>query len=133
MKKHIPLSEIRNRLKKVHADSFKYPYLEYEYKTVTSKVTVICPLHGTITKTLNSLFSGSGCPLCGSLKRVISKHSNKRKSHLEMNRFYAFIKDKFGEDPYLTLPNKTYSDIAASYIRMRLNDGLGRCFQTVLT
>ncbi len=49
--------------KKVHGD--KYDYSKVDYTNCSTKVTIICPIHGEFRQTPNVHLNGHGCPVCG--------------------------------------------------------------------
>lgn len=54
--------------------SDKYDYSKVDYKTFTSPITVICPIHGEFTTTPdNHLNSVTGCPKCSREKANMSE------------------------------------------------------------
>lgn len=55
------------RFKEIHGD--KYDYSEVEYKKMSEKVEIICPIHGSFFQTPHAHLKGQGCPLCALEKR----------------------------------------------------------------
>lgn len=55
--------EFIKKARKVHGD--KYDYSKVDYKGTTTKVTIICPVHGEFEQTPNSHLNGNGCYQCG--------------------------------------------------------------------
>lgn len=55
------------RAKKCHGD--KYDYSQVIYKNANTKVTIICPEHGTFEQTPSHHYNGQGCPKCVDKKR----------------------------------------------------------------
>lgn len=56
---------IKESIKRVHGDKYQYPYLDSEYKTNKSKLTIICPIHGEFKQSYNKHISRQqGCPYC---------------------------------------------------------------------
>ena len=49
--------------KEIHGD--KYDYSKVEYKNATTKVIIICPIHGDFPQTPYKHLSGQGCKKCG--------------------------------------------------------------------
>lgn len=56
----------------------KYDYSKVEYINSTTKVKIICPIHGEFEQTPKNHLKGQGCPKC-----AIEYKSNKRKSTIE--------------------------------------------------
>ena len=51
-----------NKAQKIHSD--KYNYSKVDYKNNSTKVTIICPIHGEFEQTPNNHLRGKGCPKC---------------------------------------------------------------------
>lgn len=82
--KKLTLKEFIEKAKKVHNN--KYDYSLVEYKNSTTKIKIICPIHGEFMQTSKDHLAGKGCILCGghkksSLEEFISRakkvHGNK--------------------------------------------------------
>jgi very-short-patch-repair endonuclease len=76
--------EIINKCKKIHNN--KYDYSLVEYKSMHSKMKIICPKHGIFEQCSRSHLRGHGCPYCAGLskynnetfiKKFIEIHNNK--------------------------------------------------------
>jgi very-short-patch-repair endonuclease len=63
--------EFITKANEVH-DNF-YDYSKVEYINSSTKVIILCKLHGDFEQTPNSHAQGSGCPDCGSIKRGKTK------------------------------------------------------------
>ena len=66
----IRLNEFILRAKEVHGD--KYDYSLVEYKKITDKVKIICPIHGEFLMEARAHYRGHGCPKCGNIKKGLS-------------------------------------------------------------
>jgi hypothetical protein len=55
-------NEFVEKAKEVHGD--KYDYSKVVYKNYSTKVCIICPIHGDFWQTPNNHLFGSGCPSC---------------------------------------------------------------------
>lgn len=55
--------EFIKRAKKIHSD--RYDYSKVDYKNSSTKVTIICPVHGKFEQLPSSHLQGKGCPTCG--------------------------------------------------------------------
>jgi len=73
-----------NKSKEIHNN--KYDYSLIEYKSVTSKIKIICKEHGIFEQVPNSHLSGAGCPKCCKsskidnlefIKRARTKHGDR--------------------------------------------------------
>lgn len=62
MAKKLTTESFIERAKKVHGD--KYDYSEVEYIKSSSKVKIICPVHGQFSQTPNSHLNNNGCKSC---------------------------------------------------------------------
>ncbi len=58
--------EFIRKAKLIHGD--KYDYSKVEYIDVTTKVIIICPIHGEFEQTPQNHLSGCGCEICGRIK-----------------------------------------------------------------
>lgn len=70
----------------VHDSLYSYPNIDY--KNSTSKIEVLCSLHGTFTPTASNHMRGSGCPSCR-----LSKGELRVKRYLDSNDI-EYIKEK---------------------------------------
>lgn len=122
----LTLTVVYARLIEIHGESFEYPYLNMEYRNSSSQITMVCPIHGSISKTIGSIINGkTGCPKCASLRRVISRCSNKDLARAEMIRFYSYIKQHLGDSLKSSIIKPDYNKIAKAYMRLRVCDGHG--------
>ena len=62
------------RAKKIHGDL--YDYSSVDYINATTKVRIICHVHGEFWQTPTKHLSGEGCPLCANVKRGIKSNCN---------------------------------------------------------
>jgi uncharacterized protein YukJ len=65
MPKKITTKDFINRAIKVHGD--KYDYLVVNYKTLQSKVIIICSVHGKFEQRAKNHLDGQGCPKCANV------------------------------------------------------------------
>ena len=56
------------KAKKIHCD--KYDYSKVIYKNSSTKVNIICPIHGEFIQTPNHHLHGRGCPYCAGNKII---------------------------------------------------------------
>jgi hypothetical protein len=63
--------QILSEFKKVHGDIYDYSNVKYLGKSV--KVNIVCHKHGLFLQSPKSHLRGSGCPVCGVIKRKNSK------------------------------------------------------------
>ena len=77
------LEEYFKEVKKKHKNLYSYPYIEKEYKSLNSKLTILCKKHGIFYQSAGAHLSGQRCTLCA--KQSMS--GNKIRKHKE-----SFIK-----------------------------------------
>lgn len=70
----LKLTEFIKKSKKTH--NIKYDYSLVEYKNNTTKIKILCPIHGEFKQIPKSHILGADCPECGKLKRRKSISSN---------------------------------------------------------
>jgi very-short-patch-repair endonuclease len=101
-KKHnkIEKSEIKffEDAPKIHNNFYKYP--EQEFKGVTEKVTIICPIHGEFKQIARSHLKGYGCEKCGIEKIKTTKIEKSKIKFFEEapkihNNFYKYPEQEF--------------------------------------
>ena len=63
--KPIELSELLKKFYNIHNDKYKYPNISNLYKNQTSRLNIICQIHGEFTQTV-ALHLKSGCKKCNS-------------------------------------------------------------------
>ncbi len=61
------------RFKEQHGTKYKYPHLAKEYVNSSTKITIVCPIHGAFQQRPISHWKGTACPECGLAKRASSK------------------------------------------------------------
>ena len=71
----LPQSEVIERFKSVHGK--KYDYSKVKVVNSTTKVKIICPLHGEFFQNPREHMGGQGCPVCARE----TKHNNMRKPY----------------------------------------------------
>ena len=76
--------DIVNRLKKIFPESGYDFGMVVDSKT-SSKVKIVCPVHGVFEKRLDKLFEGKGCPVCsGKIRKTLDEFiADSRKIHGE--------------------------------------------------
>lgn len=84
----IKKEEFIEKAKQVHGD--KYDYSKVNYKKVTDKISIICPIHGEFLMEARAHYRGQGCPKCGIESRV-------KKKTLSKEEFVKRAKEKFGD------------------------------------
>lgn len=67
----INIDDFINRSKNVHNDLYDYSLVEYINNT--TKVKIICPIHGEFEQTPKNHLKGSGCKECGKIKCINSR------------------------------------------------------------
>ena len=72
--KKLTTEDFIEKAKEVHGN--KYDYSKVNYKNISTKITIVCPIHGEFEQAPCKHLSGSGCPKCGIISRVSSSRSN---------------------------------------------------------
>ena len=83
--------------RKIHGD--KYDYSKVEYNNNTTKICIICPIHGEFWQTPKQHLRGQGCPKCGLFK---NKRNNKnivkpRGKRYTEEEFISILKKIYGD------------------------------------
>ena len=77
-KKRLSTEEFIKRAREIHGN--KYDYSKVEYKNSTTKVCIICPIHGEFwiypLHHINKGRNQRGCPKCGDIKRRQNTRKN---------------------------------------------------------
>jgi len=95
--------EFVDRANKVH--NFKYDYSKLVYKNSTTKVVIICPIHGQFLQVPPSHLKGSGCPDCGRLSSDTARKLTKQEFVDRANKVHDFKYD-YSEFVYKDLKTK---------------------------
>ena len=89
--------EVIKRIIDIHKDKFDLSKVEYINKR--SKIIVICKEHGPWKTSVEQLFRGQGCTICGKKeaaeKRRLSFHNFESKANQIHNNKYIYYKDKY--------------------------------------
>lgn len=84
MSKKVTTEDFIKRGREVHGD--KYDYSKSIYKSATTDITIICPIHGEFQQRPANHYIGRGCRECGGnkpltvkkfIERAIEKHGNR--------------------------------------------------------
>lgn len=95
--KKVTFETFLERVKDVHGDVYDYSLAKSQYKTVTSKISIICKEHGKFLQSPFRHMEGQRCPECSKIK-VQEKYNLKRQVACKEN-FIAKAK-KVYEDLY---------------------------------
>lgn len=76
-------SEFIVKAKKIHGD--KYDYSSVKYVNNSTKVTIICPIHGEFEQSPSNHLLGRGCRLCGYIDLSLFKTRTKEEFLIEAN------------------------------------------------
>ena len=68
-----PFNKALNILNDVHNN--KYTYDEFTYTNMSSKIRIICPIHGEFWQNIQNHKNGQGCSLCGQQKHLIQSQN----------------------------------------------------------
>ena len=93
--KRINKEEFLKRANKIHNN--KYSYNLENYKSSSSRITIICPIHGEFKQVVANHLQGNGCPYCaGNIKKSTSEFINQaQKIH---NQKYDYSKVQYIND-----------------------------------
>ena len=80
--------------KKIHGD--RYDYSKVEYMDYSTKVRIVCPIHGEFWQTPDSHLHGHGCPHCkeSKLENIISNLLSENKIPFVRQKTYPWLKYK---------------------------------------
>ena len=83
--------EFINECKMIHHD--KYDYSKVVFKTVKTKVCIICPEHGEFWQKPSKHLIGQGCPKCSEthLEEQVISMLEKNNINYDFNRFYSWL------------------------------------------
>ena len=83
--KKLNTKEFIERARKVHGD--KYDYSKVNYVNSTTKVTIICPIHGEFEQTPEKHLSGHGCPDCSGRKKLTTEEFIKKAKEVHGDKY----------------------------------------------
>tara|TARA_R110002073_G_scaffold144403_2_gene296502 strand:- start:5724 stop:6296 length:573 start_codon:yes stop_codon:yes gene_type:complete len=66
---------------KVHGG--KYDYSKIAYKNSSTKVEIVCKIHGSFTQKPSNHISGQGCPTCGRISSAKTQSITKKKGYVK--------------------------------------------------
>lgn len=91
-----------DKFKNIHGD--KYKYILKEKINTTSKIDIICHIHGTFNQLVHNHLRGAGCPACGNVKHGLSKRikledfKNKASLIHDNKYIYDLVKFEYNND-----------------------------------
>lgn len=89
----VKISEIINRINKVHKNVYEYDFSNY--KGVSGKVFIKCKIHGEFEQRLSDHLNGCGCPKCSATFRLDTKEFIQKSIHVHQNKYdYSKVKYK---------------------------------------
>lgn len=78
--------EFIKRSKLIHGE--KYDYSKVDYKNATTKVIIICSIHGEFKQSpSNHTFGKHGCPVCSGKTKYTLKEFKKRANKIHNNKY----------------------------------------------
>lgn len=89
VKKDILLKNIIEKSTKVHNSFYDYSLIK-GYKNNSSKVPIICPIHGVFHQIMKNHVKGIGCPFCGKKASGLSRT-------LDIERIIKYSKNKYND------------------------------------
>lgn len=95
--KKIRLNKVLDKILEVHGDTYTYPYIEEEFDTNNSYITIICPIHGKFTQQVkNHILQKQRCNKCVlDNKRGTTKTFIDKAKKIHFNK-YDYSKTKYG-------------------------------------
>lgn len=94
MSKKLTTKEFIERSNEHH--NFLYNYSNVTYTNSTTKIEIICKIHGSFYQQPRAHLNGQGCPICGSLKTgasvKITLEKFKERAAIIHNNFYDYSK-----------------------------------------
>lgn len=74
-----------NRAVSIHGN--KYDYSKVTYKTLTSKVKIVCKVHGIFEQTPKNHLKGQNCPVCSNRNKFTNEDFVKRARKIHKNKY----------------------------------------------
>ena len=93
MLKKLTIEEFLEKAKEVHGD--KYNYSKVEYINNSTKVCIICPIHGEFWQTPNNHLNGKNCPKCSHQSYKYTLNNFIEKSNKIHNNKYDYSKVEY--------------------------------------
>ena len=126
MQQRVTTEEFIEKARKVHGD--KYDYSKVEYVNSSTKVCIICPIHGEFWQIPNNHLRGSGCYFC-SKEKCAENYRKKEEDFIksldyEQARIWAIDCKKYNDDEKaienkLREMNKRNTDILMEQIKKK--------------
>ena len=85
MRKKMTTEEFIAKAREVHGD--KYDYSKVNYINNSTKVIIICPIHGEFEQTPDKHLFGRGCPDCSGRKKLTTEEFIKRATEVHGDRY----------------------------------------------
>lgn len=122
--------EFISKSKEIHGD--KYDYSSVDYKNSSSKVKIICPIHGEFLQSPNSHLDGHGCVKCG-IEDL--KHKTRRgqedyikKVEIVHNGKYTYEKTKYdGANKHIVITCPLHGDFVNTANKHLRGQGCPKC------
>lgn len=113
----------------VHSD--KYDYSLIDYKNHSTKVSIVCPIHGIFEQTPNNHVAGNGCPECSLDEFRIIKTTNEEfieKANVKHNNKYDYSKCNYiGSKKNIIVTCKTHGDFIIKADKHISGTGCDKC------
>lgn len=86
LKNKLSKDQIAYRAKTIHRN--KYNYNKVVYENITTKVIIVCPIHGEFLQSINDHLNGKhGCPFCAGLKKLTTEEFIVKARKVHGNKF----------------------------------------------
>lgn len=92
MPRKLTTQEFIEKAKQVHGD--KYDYSKVDYINSSTKIIIICPIHGQFEQRPNDHLSGKGCPNCSATRKITKEIFLTKATQVHQNK-YTYNMDSF--------------------------------------
>ena len=97
-RKRLTTEEFIRRARQIHGN--KYDYSKTEYVNQTTKVCIICPIHGEFWQTPNGHLEGKGCKFCAHNTKLTTEEFIRRARQIHGDKYdYSKVEYKGLETP----------------------------------
>jgi hypothetical protein len=83
MRKKLTVFDVKKRLFETYGSMYTFPYIDIEFNGPSSCITILCPVHGEVKKTLKRLlYNQTVCPNCGPILSSISRKASDKSMNI---------------------------------------------------
>ena len=120
--------QIIEEFKKVHGE--KYNYSKVNYKTINSKIIIICKKHGEFEQTPKIHLKGFGCSICSGNKKLTNEEFIEKAKQIHGNK-YDYSKTNytgaFNKVTIICPIHGEFNQIARNHIMINKTNGCPKC------